>query len=258
MEAYSVKIIVAAHKPYEMPSDKMYIPVHVGAAGKESIGYQRDDEGENISCLNPYFCELTGLYWAWKNLDADYIGIVHYRRHFAMDGKTLEYEQLRSNLGKIRIFVPKKRRYVIETLKTHYDHTHFPEHLEITRKVLLEKYPEYAEAYDKAVNRTWGYMFNMMIMEKKLLDEYCTWLFDILNEVFKKVDCGNYEAFEKRYIGRVSEILFNFWLEKKVKNREIQKNEIRELSCDVEEKLIKKIPSFLKAKFFGKKYVGSF
>ena len=68
MEDYSVKVIVAAHKPYEMPFDKMYLPVHVGAAGKDSIGYQRDDEGDNISNLNPYYCELTGLYWAWTNL----------------------------------------------------------------------------------------------------------------------------------------------------------------------------------------------
>lgn len=119
---YTAKIIVAAHKPYTMPDDKMYLPIHVGAAGKESIGYQRDDEGENISSLNPYFCELTGLYWAWKNLPEDYIGLVHYRRHFAMDGKTIEYEQLKPYLGKIKIFTPKKRWYVIETLQSHYEH----------------------------------------------------------------------------------------------------------------------------------------
>ena len=96
MKDYTVKIIVAAHKPYEMPTDSMYIPVHVGAFGKENIGYQRDDEGENISGLNPYFCELTGLYWAWKNLDADYIGLIHYRRYFTASGggKPLEYSQL--------------------------------------------------------------------------------------------------------------------------------------------------------------------
>ena len=85
----TVKIIVASHKPYEMPSDPIYLPLHVGAAGKESIGYERDDSGENISDLNPNFCELTGLYWAWKQLKEDYIGLVHYRRLFAMKGQTL-------------------------------------------------------------------------------------------------------------------------------------------------------------------------
>ena len=67
----SIKIIVAAHKKYQMPNDKMYIPVQVGTEGKEKIErYQPDNVGENISKKNPYFCELTGLYWAWKNMDA--------------------------------------------------------------------------------------------------------------------------------------------------------------------------------------------
>ena len=78
----NVKIMIASHKRYRMPTDSMYLPVHVGAAGKENIGYQRDDEGQNISELNPYFCELTGIYWAWKNLECGYLGLAHYRRHF--------------------------------------------------------------------------------------------------------------------------------------------------------------------------------
>ena len=52
----SIKIIIATHKPYEMPKDEVYLPVQVGSVEKNSIGYQRDDEGENISELNPYFC----------------------------------------------------------------------------------------------------------------------------------------------------------------------------------------------------------
>ena len=198
----TIKVIVAAHKPCEMPSDKLYLPVHVGAVGKESIGYQRDDEGENISDLNPYFCELTGFYWAWKNLKEDYIGLVHYRRHFAMNGKTLEIDQITPYLGKVKIFTPKKRWYVIETLKSHYAHTHYPEHIDITRRVIVEKYPEYLKDFDKTLKQRWGYMFNMMILDKSLLNEYCTWLFDVLFEVFKSIDCSSYTAFEKRYVGR--------------------------------------------------------
>ena len=80
----SIKIIVATHKEYQMPEDKLYLPLHVGAFGKESIGYQRDDEGDNISQKNPYFSELTGLYYAWKNVKSDYIGLVHYRRYLTL------------------------------------------------------------------------------------------------------------------------------------------------------------------------------
>ena len=72
-----IKIVIAAHKPYVMPEDKIYLPVQVGSEGKQNIGFQRDNEGDNISEKNPSFCELTGLYWAWKNLDADYIGLAH-------------------------------------------------------------------------------------------------------------------------------------------------------------------------------------
>lgn len=255
---YTVKVIVAAHKPYTMPSDKMYLPLHVGSAGKESIGYQRDDDGENISSLNPYFCELTGLYWAWKNLSEDYIGLVHYRRHFAMDGKTIEYEQIKPYLGKIKIFTPKKRWYVIETLKSHYEHTHYPEHIEVTRNIILEKYPEYLKVFDKTLKQRWGYMFNMVIIDKNLLNEYCTWLFDVLFEMFKSIDCSSYTAFEKRYVGRLSELLFNVWLNNAIAGGNVSKKEKMELAFDVEEKMLVKIPAFLKAKFFGKKYGRSF
>ena len=54
-----------------MPDDPMYIPVQVGSALNPPLPYIGDDTGDNISERNPYFCELTGLYWAWKNLDDD-------------------------------------------------------------------------------------------------------------------------------------------------------------------------------------------
>ena len=116
-----IKIIIAAHKKYDMPSDKMYIPVQVGSEGKKDIGYQRDNIGENISAKNPMYCELTGLYWAWKNLDADYIGLAHYRRHFKGKNKSanimdnvLSYKEASDLLDKHDILVTKKRNYIIE------------------------------------------------------------------------------------------------------------------------------------------------
>ena len=78
-----IQMIVAAHKAYRMPQDPMYIPIHVGKAGKElELGFQGDNTGDNISEKNFSYCELTGLYWAWKHLDGDYIGLSHYRRYF--------------------------------------------------------------------------------------------------------------------------------------------------------------------------------
>jgi len=51
------KIIVATHKQFTMPADTdLYLPIHVGSEGKEKLGYQCDNEGDNISSLNPYYC----------------------------------------------------------------------------------------------------------------------------------------------------------------------------------------------------------
>lgn len=263
----NVKIIIAVHKKYQMPIDSMYLPVHVGAVGKESIGYQRDDEGDNISDLNPYFCELTGLYWAWKNLDADYIGLVHYRRHFTMHphakdlwNAVLKENEIKNDFKKIKVFVPYKRRYYIETLYSHYAHTHYISQLDETKKVIKERCPEYVEAFDKVMKRRWGYMFNMMIMKWTLFDSYCIWLFDILFELRNKLGEDGLTAFHSRYYGRISEIIFNVWLEQKVKDGTLKESEIKELPFIHMEKINwwKKGTAFLKAKFVGKKYEGSF
>lgn len=272
MKKYTVKIIIATHKKYQMPTDNMYIPLHVGAEGKKDelgndldLGYVKDNSGDNISKFNANFCELTGLYWAWKNLDTDYIGLAHYRRHFSMKHKqgfenVLTYKELQPYLGKVKVFVPNKRRYFIESLYSHYEHTHYANQLDATREIIAEKYPDYIKCYDKVLKRTYGYMFNMMIMDKNFLDDYCKWLFDILFELKNKVDIGELDYFQGRFFGRISEIIFNVWLEKKIKYGELKKNQIMEISCIHMEKINwwKKGTAFLKAKFFGKKYEGSF
>lgn len=68
VNSIDVKIVVATHKKYRMPEDKIYIPLHVGAEGKIDdngreldLGYTKDNSGDNISKLNESFCELTGF-----------------------------------------------------------------------------------------------------------------------------------------------------------------------------------------------------
>ncbi len=261
-----VKIIIAAHKKYRMPSDNVYLPVQVGAFGKESIGYQRDDEGDNISSLNPYFCELTGLYWAWKNLhDVDYLGLVHYRRYFSLHphkkdvfDSVLKESELEEYLQPKRVIVPRKRRYYIETLYSHYAHTHFEQHLDETRKIIEEKYPDYVDSFDLVMKQRWGYMFNMMIMNKDLLNSYCTWIFDILFELRNRLGEKGLSPFHSRYYGRVSEIIFNVWVQKQLNEGVV--SDIYEMPVVYMEKVnwLNKGIAFLKAKFMGKKYNESF
>lgn len=257
----NIKVIIATHKKYEMPNDKMYLPVHVGAEGKESIGYQKDNEKDNISIKNPYFCELTGLYWAWKNLDADYIGLSHYRRHFAskkinkkdLFNSVLTLEEADKIFEDTDIITPNKRKYYIENLYSHYDHTLHIEPLDITGKIIEEKYPEYSKEFNRLKKRTSAHMFNMFIMKKDKLDEYCKWLFDILFELEKRVDNSKYDSFHSRFYGRVSELLFDVWLN----TNGYDYKEVKVISMEKVNWWIKGT-SFLKAKFKKEKYGKSF
>ncbi len=267
-----IKIVIAAHKPYVMPEDEIYLPVQVGSEGKRDIGFQRDNEGENISEKNPSFCELTGLYWAWKNLSCDYMGLAHYRRHFTMSMKsgggkektteekmkkvlhTGEAEEL---VSQFPIILPKKRKYYIETLYNHYAHSHYAVHLDVTRKIIKERHPEYLAAFDAVMKQRSGYMFNMYIMRKDLSDQYCEWLFDILFELEKRMTDSELSAFQGRFYGRVSEIIFNVWLKYQMENNNFT---VKEIGCMHIEPINwwKKGGAFLKAKFLHQKYKGSF
>lgn len=260
----NIKMIVATHKKYQMPKDKMYLPIQVGAKGKEDLGYQKDNEGENISSKNPYYSELTGLYWAWKNLDADYIGLSHYRRYFSEKKliplkeedrfrNVLTYETLDKLLDDADIILPTKRKYYIENIYDHYKKTMYIEPLDETRKILEEKYPEYLKEFDKIHTRTSAHLFNMFVMKKDKLNEYLTWLFDILFELEKRYDPAQYDSFHARYLGRISERLLDVWIYTKgYKYKEVKFMSIQKVHW------MKKGTSFLRSKFTGKKYEKSF
>lgn len=257
----NIKIVIATHKKYKMPEDEMYLPLHVGSEGKEDLGYQKDNTGENVSLKNPYFCELTGLYWAWKNLNADYIGLAHYRRHFMYTKKSnndkflnvLTYKEASDLLEKNDVILPKKRNYIIETLYNHYKHTMYVEPLDETRNIIKKLYPDYLDEFDDLKKRRSAHMFNMFIMKKEIFDDYCKWLFDILFELEKKVDNTQYDNFHARFYGRISELLLDVYL---------RKNNIgyKEINFIYMEKINKvaKVKGFLMAKFGGKKYGKSF
>lgn len=260
----NIKIIIATHKKYTMPEDGIYLPVQAGSEGREDLGYQPDNTGDNISSKNPFYCELTALYWAWKNLDSDYIGLAHYRRHFSKKrnffkssespvDNAISGEELDKLLEHTDIILPKKRYYFIENLYSHYKHTMYVEPLDETRKIIEEKYSNYLEEFDKLKKRTSAHMFNMLIMKKEYLDEYCTWVFDILFELEKRIDVKQYDEFHSRFFGRVSELLLDVW----IKTNDLK---FKEVNFIYTEKVNwpKKIASFIMAKFIGKKYGKSF
>lgn len=216
-----IKIIVACHKQYWQSNDSVYCYIEAGAAKHDrSIpGMLRDDTGDNISEKNDRFCELTALYWAWKNTNSDYLGLCHYRRYFgqtktgAPEKRILSGDTLRNLLQKTDVILPKPRNYWIETNYSQYVHAHHEQDLILLREILQQRFPEYLPAYDQSMARTTGHRFNMFIMRRDIADAYCAWLFDILFELEKRLDISQYDARSRRVFGYVAERLIDAWLE---------------------------------------------
>lgn len=261
-----VRVVVATHKKYEMPQDEMYLPLEVGAACRaQHTDYQKDDTGDNISTKNPGFSELTGLYWVWKNLDNDYIGLVHYRRYFAKNRVSggpeqrlkgvLTLNQASEILNGTDIILPSLRKYYIENLYDHYAHTMYVEPLDMVGEIIHEQFPKYHKEFMDLHKRKSAHMFNMMIMKKEVLDDYCEWLFTILFELEKRVSEKGlkYDEFHGRFYGRVSELLLDVY----IRTNGLKYKEVKAVSIEPVN-WVKKGGSFVRAKVTGKKYGKSF
>ncbi|USS93390.1 DUF4422 domain-containing protein [Fructilactobacillus ixorae] len=249
------KILVATHKAAPMPADQqLYLPVLVGATFNDTgqTGFQLDNQGDNLSAKNPNYNELTAVYWAWKNLQAvDAIGLVHYRRFFSESHRrsldaVLTASQADDLLKQAPVVLPKKRHYYIETIQSHYLHSHYQEPLDVTRAVIAQHDPDYLAAFDAVMASRSAHMFNMFIMQKNYFDAYCKWMFGVLFEVEKHIDITNYSTQEARVFGYLSELLMDVW---------INTNQVKYVECNWiqigDRQLVKKAYGFLKRKLFS-------
>lgn len=211
----NVKIYTMTHKKFYEPKEEIYVPLHVGRAIAEELGYQGDDTGESISAQNPFYGELTGVYWVWKNVvDADIIGICHYRRFFLNEKRQLltqqEYEAL---LGEYDVIV--SNSVTVEgCYRDYYAEAHNVEDLLMVGEVIREKYPDYAPYFEAALSGNTYYYGNLMVTTRELFFKYAGWLFDILFEVEKRIDVTDYDLYNRRVFGFLSEQLVKVWVER--------------------------------------------
>ncbi|XME02295.1 DUF4422 domain-containing protein [Lachnospiraceae bacterium C1.1] len=206
-----IHIYVSTHKAYEFPKNPIYIPIQVGRALHDDLGYLPDNRGDNISEKNPYYSELTGIYWAWKNdREADIKGLCHYRRYLMNDqGHLWNEKEIRDTIG------PDKPFDIISTklIKLNYSYydafsvDHNAGDLDALAAVVKEKHPEDYAEYEAVVHGSRTYFGNIFICPAEIFDEYASWLFDILFELEKRIDPSKYDGYEKRVYGFLSEVL---------------------------------------------------
>lgn len=218
-----LKVIVAAHKPCDVLQDETYMPVQAGACRAEAIGFARDDQGISISEKNGLYCELTALYWAWKNLPADALGLMHYRRYLGVPRRCLPWkarkeriatgEELRRYLEGTPVLLPKKRNYIIESRENQYVHAHGPAGLSALRAALARRSPEYLPALERSLRRTSGHCFNIFVMRRDLCDAYCEWLFGTLFDMEREMRSTMPEEITPRLFGFIAERMLDCWIE---------------------------------------------
>lgn len=209
---YVVRSVFDKQLQCEYPLSAFQKEIQVGAALTEKrICQLADDTGENISERNRQFCELTALYWIWKNAEQDIVGLEHYRRHFLLQDDW--HQKMRDN--HIDVILPTPL-YVAPNLAQNYRDRHEVSDWEFMMDYLQRIYPkDFKEVVDFFDTNLYS-PCNMFIMKKTVLDELCVWLFPIL---FVCAEHGGTreDPYQNRYPGFLAERLITFFFEK---NRE--------------------------------------
>ena len=189
-------------KPYE-------IPIQVGANLTDKVLFPVcDNTGENISEKNKKYCELTALYWAWKNDTSEYIGLSHYRRKFVLsDG---EISTILSGNVDIVVTVPVIN---LDTVKGQYARDHSESDWNVLGQAIEVLSPEYKDAYNAVSNSIFYYAYNMFIAKREVLNDYCEWLFKILYYCEDKIGSKD-DAYQNRYVGFLAERLLTIYISK--------------------------------------------
>lgn len=222
-------IYIITHKIFDNICSKKsnYTVLHVGVNNDTCSDYLNDNFGDNICVKNKNYCELTGIYWLWKNssdLDSDPIGIVHYRRYFVtkfsymfyyffnLKPKVIKFDEFTEILCKYDVVLPKPIK-IFKTVRHDYISSHNEEDLLLVRESISETNPGYLSDFDSFMNSHKYYYANMMVLRKSLFNSYCEWLFSILTNLESKINLDKYENdYQKRVYGFLSERLLCVWV----------------------------------------------
>jgi hypothetical protein len=243
MAAGGLRLFSVYHKPFIIPAAAYVQPIQAGSAlAAHKLSFSGDDGGDNISILNPFFCELTVLYWIWKNADRtqfDYWGVVHYRRYFCLhrfpgqftnkriynypeDQTILDrvindqlYQKMLNDLKDGCVILAKpmhgyKKRGKTKSIEQLYKENHIAAHWDTMIEVLTEKYPEYKKSLPYFKQGKMSF-FNMMTASWAVWDAYLEWLFAILFEVERRIGKID-DPYQARVMGFLSERMINLFV----------------------------------------------
>ena len=211
-----------------------------------------DNTGDNISSKNPYYAELTGNYWVWKNYikehpETEYIGFCHYRRFldfdkpakkdicFAKSMNVSSFVKEYSNSYNAHNIYEKIRNYDVVLPELHhfnekegciykqYSDSHPKEEIDKLINIIKADYPDYVQDMEEYLNGYTGYFCLNYVMKTPLFDEFMTWCFDLLNKMDKITDWTQYKEYlNQKTPAYLMERFFNVWLRHKIRVNDIK------------------------------------
>ena len=201
------------------------IPIQVGAELTDvRVADVLDNQGDNISKKNVNYCEITALYWMWKNvldvdeeinedviggadcknavnLDVQYYGLAQYRRMFRLSDEDI----LRIKDNDVDVVLPYPMPYEPD-INAHHNRYLKDADWNAMLTALRELSPKYSTAFEDILKQQFMYNYNVILAKKEVLKDYCAWLFPILERTEElSVPKGSERA--DRYIGYMAETL---------------------------------------------------
>lgn len=241
------KILVVTHKAFDSSIiPDCYQVICVGNNSlieSDNLHYITDNTGDNIAAENPYYCELTAQYWGWKNLSDDikYIGISHYRRYFfsykhnskSFKEDIIDEKRIKDILAKHKVIMsfPTIKYPGYGSLYKKMEPGKQDLHWIIIQEIIKSDYKEFEEEFNKIMYghiTTWG---NMLITTREIYNEYCAWIFEILNKYDNEIRNRGLNRIP-RVDGFLSEYLLLVWMHHRFKKNEIYYLEVRNTETD--------------------------
>lgn len=237
----TIKIYQTFHKPFPYIKSDWIQPIGVG--GYSETGFVKDNVGDNIAHLNPYYAEFTSWYWAWKNdCDYDTIGFYHYRRYlhlkhhdedFTWGGKIdkgshfqVDFEDNPHMLEKVTS--EEYKNIITDTMKSTDVIAGFPMRFPVTvteqwaqhhpmpalftfLEELKNQYSNDQDAINSYFSQYGQIVWPILILKGSVFKKLCESLFPVLDRVFARIGTP-YDAYQNRYLCFLVERFIPFWL----------------------------------------------
>ena len=245
----TIKIFISYKNKHPFLKSNILVPIQTGRAVAEEIFEEiiGDDTGKNISKENPKYNELSAQYWVWKNYNKignpNYVGFMHYRRHFIFDNwegdpnwvwlpkshiyfvrhiteaycRHMSEENILKQIENCDCIVLKP--YDVKQLNSKNIPAQYlkladqkAETFHIFIRTLKKLYPQYQREIRLIERGSVQYLCNMFVMKKELFFEYSNFCFSVLKEVDKQVDSSKMSESGLRFLGFLGEFCLSIYV----------------------------------------------